>query len=165
MTERPKHYLLTPRGVERLRARIEEARSAYQAVCAGNPEAREAGDSSVWHDNFAFEENQRQMHQLGRKIRDLEEQLRRTEIVTPPAAPTVGAPGTRISYLLEGETQARCCILVGWNDGDPTAHRISYNSPLGSALVGSRLNEEREVVLAGRSRSLLILAIENAEDL
>ena len=76
-------YYLTPAGRGRLRRRIEEARLAYLTVCASNGDAAGAGDSSVWHDNFAYEENQRQMHQLARRVSTLEEVLLRSREVQP----------------------------------------------------------------------------------
>ena len=76
-------YYFTQAGHTTCLRRIDAARAAYQAVCNDNPAAREAGDSSVWHDNFAFEENQRQMHQLARVVRDLERVLEHAEIVAP----------------------------------------------------------------------------------
>lgn len=164
MSRDQSRYFFTGAGVERLRRRIEDARRAYQAVCDSNPEAREAGDSSVWHDNFAFEENQRQMHQLARRIRDLENVLARVEVVLPPRAPSRVTVGTRVSYLLGGDGEARSCVIAGWDDGDPAARRVSYNSPLGAALSGAVADEEREVVLAGRARSVLVVAVEPAED-
>ncbi len=81
-------YYLTPAGRVRLRHRIHEARLAHEAICASNGEAAEAGDSSVWHDNFAYEENQRQMHQLARRVRTLEEILTSAaEVCSRPGAP------------------------------------------------------------------------------
>lgn len=164
MSRSGERRLFTLRGLERLRKRIAEARAAYQAVCSTNAEAREAGDSSVWHDNFAFEENQRQMHQLARRIHDLEGVLASAELVSPPRLPGHATVGTRVRYLLDGEEQERACVLSGWDDGDPAAQRVSYNCPLGAALVGAAADEEREVVLAGRSRSVLVLGVESAED-
>ena len=50
--------LVTSRGgYARLQQRLQEALDSYNAVCATNAEAADAGDSSVWHDNFAYEEN------------------------------------------------------------------------------------------------------------
>jgi transcription elongation GreA/GreB family factor len=156
--------LFTLRGVERLRKRITEAREAYQSVCNSNPEAREAGDSSVWHDNFAFEENQRQMHQLAKRVRDLENVLGRVEVVTVPRVPVRASVGTRVRYRLDGEEIDREAVLAGWDDGEPATRRLSYNSPLGSALLGAGSGDEREVIIAGRARSVVVVAIEPAED-
>ncbi len=163
MSNESKRYFFTHGGVERLRGRIAEARAAYKSVCNNNPEAREAGDSSVWHDNFAFEENQRQMHQLARRVRDLENVLGNVEIVTPEQAPERVAVGVHVRYRVN-EGEERAVVIAGWDDGDPAALRVSYNSPLGAALVGAAVGDEREVVLGGRSRVLEILSIERGED-
>jgi len=63
---------LTPGGFRRLQARIAAARRDYFAACAETEVAAESGDTSVWHDNFAFEENTRQKHQMARRVKDLE---------------------------------------------------------------------------------------------
>lgn len=160
----PTRYFFTARGMARLEGRIADAREAYRAICSTNPEAREAGDSSVWHDNFAFEENQRQMHQWGRRIRDLEDIRARAEVVAPAPRPSRAAVGTRVRYRFEDEPAERVCFLAGWDDGDPSARRVSYNSPLGVALVGAAPDEEREVVLAGRTRVLLVVDVTAGED-
>ncbi len=163
MTNDPKRYFFTPRGFERLRARVAEARGAYKAICNNNPEAREAGDSSVWHDNFAFEENQRQMHQLSRRVRDLEHVLNNADVVGPDAKVHHVSVGARVRYQ-SNEGEERTVLIAGWDDGDPAAQRVSYNSPLGAALVGAAVGDEREVVLGGRTRTLEILAIHVGED-
>lgn len=156
--ERSQAYFFTPRGIERLRKRIDDARRAYKTVCEDNPEARESGDSSVWHDNFAFEENQRQMHQLARRVRDLEAMLSSAIVVLPHEAPPgrVGV-GSRVTFTVDDDE--RCCTVVGYDDGDPPSNRLSYNSPLGLALLGASVGDEREVVLAGRTRVVSVVEI------
>jgi transcription elongation GreA/GreB family factor len=80
--------LTTAAGQQRTASRLNKVRDAYDAVCASNGAAAEAGDNSVWHDNFDYEENQRQMHQLARRFRDLEDAMRRMEVVAAPSDPT-----------------------------------------------------------------------------
>ncbi len=159
MTDTSKVYL-TSQGVARLRGRLADARAAYKAVCDTNGEAAESGDSSVWHDNFAFEENQRQMHQLARRVRDLEVLLSRVSLVTEVATHHV-AIGSRVRYRVDGAAE-RTCVIGGWEDGDPGARRVSYNSPLGAGLLGGRVGDEREVVLAGSVRIVEIVSLEPA---
>jgi transcription elongation factor GreA len=158
-------YLFSRGGLERLQQRISEARRAYKAVCDDNPAAAEAGDSCVWHDNFAFEENQRQMHQLARRVRDLESVFRGAVLVTAAEAPRDRAfVGSRVRYRMDEEGPERSCVLVGWDDGEPKKNRISYNSPLGSALFGAHPGEEREVFLAGKAHVIEILHVELDEE-
>jgi transcription elongation GreA/GreB family factor len=72
--------------------------------------------------------------------------------------------GTRVRYRLDGEASDREAVLAGWDDGEPAERRLSYNSPLGAALLGAGMDDEREVTLAGRTRSIVVVAIEPAED-
>lgn len=155
----PRLYL-TPGGAERLRRRVAAARAAYQAVVDDNPAALESGDTSGWHDNFAFEENQRQMHQLGRQVRELETLLGRATVVPLPRHPPERVIlGSRVTWSYAGEEQARTCWISGWDDGDPDRGRVSYNSPLGAALVGAEPGEDRELRGVGAARRIEVLDV------
>ena len=153
-------FFFTPDGFERLKARIHSVRSAYKAVCDDNPAALESGDTSGWHDNFAFEDNQRQMHQLARRVRDLEEILGRSEVMSPlREAPERVMLGVSVAWRYTDEDRVRRAHISGWDDGDPDTGRVSYNSPLGAALVGAEPGEERELRVAKSVRRIEVLAV------
>ncbi len=142
----------TPGGHRRLCRRIEEARSAYASVCQSNEEAAGAGDSSVWHDNFAYEENQRQMHQLARRVRDLEGLLAGVAVVPLPTdAPETVRLGATVVVEPEPEGPEQRWFIAGYDDGNPALGRISYNSPLATALLGAQ-EGDRVAVRAARGR-------------
>ena len=150
---------LTPGGRERLIARIDAARTAYRAICDDNPAALESGDTSGWHDNFAFEENQRQMHQLARLVTELEGLLVRCLVVQPPrAAPEQVVLGATVTWEAEG-VAPRTAWIAGYEDGDPAAGRLSYDSPLGRALMGARVGDVRTIQLGDRRREVEVTAI------
>ncbi len=154
-------FYLTPGGAARLRRRLTAARAAYQAVVDDNPAALESGDTSGWHDNFAYEENQRQMHQLARLVRELEALLGRATVVPlPRTAPDRAILGSRVRWSYADESEARCCWISGWDDGDPSYGRVSYNSPLGHALVGGSPGDARELKGGGVARLVDILDID-----
>ncbi len=154
-------YVFTPGGIRRLNRRIHDARAAYQAICDDNPAALESGDTSGWHDNFAYEENQRQMHQLARRVRDLE----RIQTVAEEVPTLVGAPerawlGARVTWCFAETPDTRRVVwIAGYDDGEPGLGRVSYNSPVGAALVGSQEGDERDLVIHGRRRQIEVLAI------
>ncbi len=153
-------YYTTPGGYRRLRERLDKARQAYFDVCASNEEAAGAGDSSVWHDNFAYEENQRQMQALSRRVRDLERLLGRLEVAPVPATPADSVRlGTRVRIRYEDTGKEKVLFIAGYDDGDIAEHRISYNSPLGRLLIGK---EEGDVVTArfgSREQTIEVLEI------
>ncbi|GMV39011.1 MAG: hypothetical protein AMXMBFR64_07270 [Myxococcales bacterium] len=150
---------LTPGGVRRLQRRLADARAAYRATCDDNPAAAEAGDSSVWHDNFAYEENQRRMHWQARQVRDLEGLLGRAAVVQPvPEAPICVTVGSRVIFSTDGEPQT--VWIAGWDDGDPARGRVSYNSPLGRALIGAEVGEVRELRVGSAVREIEVVHID-----
>lgn len=148
----------TPAGYERLRLRIQRAREDYLAVCRSNEEAAGAGDSSVWHDNFAYEENQRRMHQLATRVKELEHLAASARLVAPPPGATRATIGTSVEIRID-DGEPTTWHLVGFDDGDPESRRLSYNSPLGRALVGAAPGDIREVLLEGRELEVELVAI------
>ena len=153
----------TQAGLRRTRERLAQARAAYDAVTASNPEANEAGDSSVWHDNFAYEENQRQMHQLARRVRDLGQVLARMTVVGVEAEPAVVGVGCGVEVLESSTGRTLRYVIAGYDDGDLRDGRVAYNSPLGEALLGAAPGDVREVRCAGGEREVEVLAIRRAD--
>jgi transcription elongation GreA/GreB family factor len=151
----------SPAGRRRLIGRIERVRAAYDAVCASNGDAAEAGDNSVWHDNFDYEENQRQMHQLARRLRDLQDALRRMELVDAPQPHRArrlrvrGRPGDR----RRAHRAPRHRRLRRRRRGP--APRLLHGA-LAQALMGAEPGDTRVVRVAGRTRELTVMAVEPA---
>lgn len=150
----------TPGGLIRLRRRLAAARAAYAEVCEDNPAAAEAGDNCVWHDNFAYEENQRRMHMLAKQVRELENLVASAWVQPlPREEPEWVALGHRVRFVDVDTDETREVWIAGFDDGDPGSGRISYNSPLGRALVGARLGDVRELRLGRELREIEIVAI------
>lgn len=161
-TEEPR-LLTTAAGRRRFVARIEKARAAYDAVCASNGDAAEAGDNSVWHDNFDYEENQRQMHQLARRVRDLQDALRRMEIMCAPQAPARVGFGCAVT-LETDDGRVERLILGGYEDGDADLRRVSYTAPIAQALMRAEPGDTRVVSVGGRTRELTVVSVEAAHE-
>lgn len=151
---------LTRFGLARLQQRLTRARADYRAVCSGNPEARDSGDSSVWHDNFAFEENQRRMHQLARLVRDLEMLVAGVDLVEPPEDPERVAIATRVQFRVEGESSIQSLFIAGFDDGDPAVSRVGYNSPIARALIGSEPGDIVRLPGGPTGRHAKVLAVD-----
>jgi len=159
MSKEPTLYT-TPEGARRLRKRLGEALARYDEVVSKNPEAAESGDNCVWHDNFAYEEAQRQMHSLGRRVRDLRLLIDRVLVVTPPEAPRRVGVGTVVELVFVDTGESERWVIAGHEDGDPRLGRLSYSSPLGSLLMGAEVGDERRLVRQGRQVSVCVEAIE-----
>jgi len=157
-------YYTTPSGMKRAQERLTSAISEYERVVSGNAEAADAGDSSVWHDNFAYEENQRQMHQWARRIRDLRQIMTQLEVVTPARAPQRVQIGCRVVVCDPDTEREEAYVIAGYEDGDPAAGRLSYTSPMAQALLGGTEGESRVVLLGDRRRELEIVDISGGEE-
>ena len=158
-------YYTTPAGLDRLQARITRARLAYLEVCASNHDAAGSGDSSVWHDNFAYEENQRQMHQLARRVRDLETLLASMTLVPPATeAPEKVRVGCTVVVTFLDDDSERRFFVGGYDDGDPDVGRVSYTATLTRAVLGAEEGESRWFEHAGRACDVEITTIEPAPE-
>lgn len=148
----------TAAGQRRLLRRLAESRARYDAICATNGEAADAGDNCVWHDNFAYEENQRQMHATARTVRDLEAALRTMVVVPVPPRPTRVALGTTVE-LEDQHGERHRWSIAGHEDGDAEARRISHTAPLAQALLGREPGDLVRWSLGGANLDLEILSV------
>ena len=152
----------TPAGWARFHERIAHARAAYDAVVATNGDAAEAGDNSVWHDNFAYEENQRQMHALSRRIRDLEAVASRLTVVSPGAHPQKVGFGCAVVIADDGAASAERFVIGGYEDSDATRRRVAYTTPLAQALMGAVPGDTVALRNGERVREVTVIRIEDA---
>jgi transcription elongation GreA/GreB family factor len=151
--------LLTPAGRDRLQQRLQSATSAFQAVCADNEVAATCGETSVWHDSFDYEENQRQMHMLARQVQELRRLLQTAHVTDPRRlVPRCVEVGCVVAYRI-GEGAVQEWHIAGWDDGDPKLRRLAYNSPLGQVLLGAEPGELREWRCAGKVQDVEILRV------
>lgn len=149
-------------GYARLQARLRAAADSYYAVCASNADAAAAGDNSVWHDNFAYEQNQRDMHKWASRVSELKKLLAAVRVVMPPANPTSVQFGSIVTLRDEDENKEWTFEVAGYEDGDVEQGRISYTSPLMKKLAGGEVGGEYDIFLDGKNREVTIVAIKSA---
>ncbi len=97
---------------------------------------------------------------LDRRIAQLEETLRRAVPVGPADRErgTVGV-GSRVRVCWE-DGECELYVLVGPPEVDLQTGRISYESPVGGALMGRREGESVEVMTPGGPCRLQVLQVE-----
>jgi transcription elongation factor GreA len=116
-------------------------------------EARAHGDLSENAEYHAAKERQ---GQIEAQIAEIEDKLARAHVIDPKTL-----SGEKVVFgatvdLLDEEDRKIIYQVVGEVEADAKRGRISYNSPLGRALIGRRVTEEVEVVTPGGDRSYLI---------
>jgi len=135
------------------RLRSEERPAIVEAIEA----AREHGDISENAEYHAAKERQGHVEAT---IADLEDRLSRAMVIDPTTL-----SGDKVLFgatvtLVDEDNKKVKYQLVGQTEADAKVGRISYNSPLGRALIGRQAGEEVEVSAPGGDRSYEIKKIE-----
>jgi transcription elongation factor GreA len=144
-------------GYERLLAELKAFREERPRVVEAIEEARAHGDLSENAEYHAAKE--RQGH-IEMSIADLEDKVTRSQIVDP--ATLSGDKiifGATVTLLDDDEKPVRYQI-VGPYEADAKIGRISYNSPLGKALIGRRVDDEVEVTVPAGEKFYVVQKLE-----
>ncbi len=120
-------------------------------------EARAHGDLSENAEYHAAKERQGQVEAY---IGDIEDRLSRALVIDPTTL-----SGDKVIFgatvtLLDEESKKLRYQLVGQQEADAKVGRISYNSPLGRALIGRQKGEDVEVTTPAGDRVYEIAKIE-----
>lgn len=120
-------------------------------------EARSHGDLSENAEYHAAKERQGQVEA---SISDLEDRVSRAQIVDPTSL-----SGEKIIFgatvtLLDDDDKPVRYQIVGPYEADARIGRISYNSPLGKALIGRKVEDEIEVTVPSGDKFYVVEKIE-----
>jgi transcription elongation factor GreA len=150
---------MTLRGAAALRAELKRLKSESRpSIIRAIAEARGHGDLS---ENAEYHAAREQQGFIEGRIKDIERKLANAEVIEPATLPNTGkvvfgalveledqADGTRVAYQVVGEDEA-----------DIRAGRISVTSPIARALVGKSQGEVVDVAAPGGTRSYEIVAV------
>ena len=144
-------------GYERLTAEIKALREERPLIVEAIEEARAHGDLSENAEYHAAKERQGQVEA---SIADLEDKMSRAQIIDPATL-----SGNRIIFgatvsLLDEDDKPVKYQIVGPYEADAKAGRISYNSPLGKAMIGRKVEEEIEVMAPAGDKFYVVKKIE-----
>ena len=144
-------------GHRKLNDELKRLRNERPAIVEAIEQARAHGDLSENAEYHAAKERQGQVEAM---IADLEDRLSRAMIIDPT---TLSGDkivfGATVTMLDEDKKQVKY-QLVGQSEADARVGRISYNSPLGRALIGRQKNEEVEVSTPSGDRYYEIKKVE-----
>lgn len=139
---------------EELRRRQQEDRPRIIQQIA---EARAHGDLSENAEYHAAKERQGQVEAT---IAHIEDQLARAQIIDPKTLSGDRVMfGATVTLLDEDDKEVRYQI-VGQVEADAKAGRISYNSPLGKALIGRNVDDEVEVTVPSGDKYYQVAKVE-----
>src|SRR4051794_11966241 len=157
-----KDVILTPEGLENLKKEIEHLSTTKRREAAERiKEAREFGDIS---ENSEYDDAKNEQAMLEARIATLEDKLRSASgIVKSDTTGDVEIVGSQVHVKDGGSGKTFTYIIVGSTEADPSANKLSNESPVGKALVGRKKGDAVSVQLPnGKSRELTVTKIEVA---
>jgi len=152
---------LTKSGLEKLKQQVEELKTQKRRLSEEVGRAREYGDL---RENAEYHAAKERLQQVLEKIGDLEFKLSHVQVIDSKQLPEgVATLGTRVTVKELTLNRQEEYILVGTDESDPAAGKISVISPLGKAFVGHKVKEKVSVTLPAGTRSYQILAVKPIE--
>ena len=156
-----KDVILTPEGLDKLKQEIEYLSTTKRREVAERiKEAREFGDIS---ENSEYDDAKNEQAMLEARIATLEDKLRSASVID---ARELTADVVRVGSQVQVKDAAGKSLtytIVGSTEADPSANRLSNESPVGKALVGRKKGDAVVVQLPnGKQRELTVTKIEVA---
>ena len=150
---------MTLKGAEALRSELKRLKSeARPSIVRAIAEARGHGDLS---ENAEYHAAREQQGFIEGRIRDIEHKLANAQVIDPAKLPNTGKVVFGARVELEDQTDGARVVyqVVGEDEADIRAGRISVTSPMARALVGKPEGEVVEVATPGGTRSYEIIAV------
>jgi len=131
---------ITPEGLKKLQEELKRLRSSERPrVIEAISEARGHGDIS---ENAEYDAAKEQQAFLEKKIRELEHRIANSNVVDPSEVGTdkvVFGVQVTVQDLESGEESSY--QIVGADEADVSASRISVTSPVARALIGKKVGD------------------------
>ena len=156
MTDADHHAVITEEGKQKAEEELHELKTVRRKQVAEKIEAaKEMGDIN---ENAEYAEAKEEQAFLEARILELENMLAYAEIVTPASeGDSVVMIGSNVE--VHSEQGKRLYTIVGYNEANPGAGKISNESPLGQALVGKRVGDQVTVATPSGNKTYIIEAI------
>jgi transcription elongation factor GreA len=148
---------ITPAGHARLTAELERLLAERPQLSAEIRYQRTDADNAAEHENMSTALAAQAA--LDRRIERLRSALASARIAAPPPD-GVAALGQTVTIQFDGDAEATRYQLVSAVESDPSARRLSVDSPIGKALVGRRVGDVVEAAAPGGTRRVHVRAIE-----
>ena len=147
--------LLTPEGLLALQTELDQLLAKRPAMAAKIKSARELGDLK---ENAEYHAAKDEQAFLETRIQVIERQIRTAKVVDAASSDKVTVGSKVLVKDLDAGDQ-ETWMVTGVSEADPMENKVSYESPIGSALMDMAVGETVEVQLPRGSMRLEIVSI------
>ena len=150
---------ITKEGLKKLLAKKEKLFKELKKIQGKKGEAAEIG-GNAWHDNFSFEELERQERMLNKRIADISDIINRAELVEPPLNNEFLQIG-HIAILEFNDGSEKKFEIVGFGETDLEASppKIEYLAPLVRNLLGAEIGTTVKANIGGKMKNITLVNI------
>ncbi len=152
--------LITPDGWKKLRDELHRLKTVErQEVIKLIEYARSLGDLS---ENAEYETAKQKQSFIEGRILEIEGRLGRAEVIDPEKITARDRVVFGLTVTVEDVDSGdiKKYKLVGEDESEPENGFISVTSPVGSALIGKRVDDEIQVRVPGGIKEFLVISIE-----
>lgn len=153
-----KQTLVTAEGLQKLKEELEYLKTTKrQEIAANIKEARSFGDLS---ENSEYDEAKNEQGAVEKRIAEIEAMLKNVKVIEEGEMrlDTVNV-GTKVKIYDETFDEEMEYTIVGSTEADPMENRISDESPIGKALLGCKVGQEKLVETPGGEVKIKVLKI------
>jgi len=150
---------LTVKGAEKLRAELQQLKSVERPkVITAIAEARSHGDLS---ENAEYEAAKERQGFVEGRIKEIDSKLANAQIIDPKLLDADGRCVFGATLDLEDQDSGTqvCYQIVGEDEADIKAGKISVNSPIARALIGKFAGDIAQVQAPGGLREYEVLDV------
>jgi len=153
----PKDYHLSPEKYQEIEKQIIRLKAKHPKEAAEVKRLAEMGDFS---ENAGYQLAKGRLRGLNQRILDLENLLKRAEIIIPDQDISSVKIGHKVTIVSTGKEKQY--TILGASESNPADGIISHNSPLGAGLLGKKLGEEIKIQINGQEKIYKIISIDLA---
>lgn len=152
-----KEYVLTREGKAELEAELDTLKNVTRKkVSEKIKEARSFGDLS---ENAEYDEAKNEQAEVESRIGEIENMLKYARVLDDDEIRSdVVTPGSKVVLnIFGGEKQYQ---IVGSTEADPYKNKLSYESPIGAAILNKSAGEKVKAMTPGGEIEFKIISIE-----
>lgn len=148
-----KLFHLTQSGIDELKVELEALKIRRVGTAEAIKSARDLGDLG---ENAEYQSARQEQERNDSRIDEIEHILANVDVITSKGGKNVSLGST---VTLKGAKKELVLQVVGTIEADPTAKKISDESPIGKALMGKKEGDDVEIITPAETTTYKISAI------